>query len=108
MYYINRPGDPPSGFAGPNDAWHRHLKACMGNGLMLALDDIGAGQCASIGGTITNLGPAFRERWMLHAWVVPGQKNPWGVFANGDPALASTVRRGALAVSSEGPSGSAG
>lgn len=44
MYYIDRPGSPSTGFAGPNDAWHRHLEACMGDGLMLALDDIGADQ----------------------------------------------------------------
>lgn len=37
---------------------------------------------------MTSLGPEFRNRWMLHAWVVRGQKNPWGLFANGDPALA--------------------
>jgi hypothetical protein len=88
MYYVDRVGRPPSGFAGPNDLWHRHLQACMSDAFMLALDDISNEQCAQLGGAMTRLGPEFANRWMLHVWVVPGEKNPWGTFANGDPALA--------------------
>jgi len=88
MYYVYQDGRPPAGFAGPNDLWHRHLSACMSGGFMLALDDVTSDQCAGLGGTITALGPEYKSRWMLHVWVVPGEKNPWGTFANGDPALA--------------------
>jgi hypothetical protein len=88
MYYVNRVGRPPSGFAGPNDLWHRHLQACMNEGIMLALDDISVEQCAGIGGVITPLGAEYESRWMVHVWAVPGQENPWGTFANGDPVLA--------------------
>ena len=88
MYYIDKVGSPPAGFAGPNDLWHVHLQACMNEGFMLALDDISNDQCAGLGGAMTQLGPEFANRWMVHVWVVPGEKNPWGLFANGDPILA--------------------
>lgn len=87
-YSIDKVGSPPAGFAGPNDLWHRHLQACMNDGFMLALDGISNDQCAGLGGTMTQLGPEFANRWMVHVWVVPGQRNPWGLFANGDPVLA--------------------
>jgi hypothetical protein len=88
MYYVFRDGGPPAGFAGPNDLWHRHLSACMSDGFMLALDDVTNDQCAGLGGSITVLPEEYKSRWMVHVWVVPGQKNPWGTFANGDPVLA--------------------
>jgi hypothetical protein len=88
MYYVHRDGGPPAGFAGPNDLWHRHLTACMSDGFMLALDDVTSDQCAGLGGSLTLLPPEYKSRWMVHVWVVPGQKNPWGTFANGDPVLA--------------------
>jgi hypothetical protein len=88
MYYVDEKGGPPDGFAGPNDVWHTHAAACMSGGFMLALDDISVGQCTKMGGVMTPLGPKFAHRWMLHVWLVPGEKNPWGMFADGDPALA--------------------
>jgi hypothetical protein len=88
MYYVYRESGPPAGFAGPNDQWHVHEQACMGEGIMLALDDVSVDQCASLGGALTLLPPEYKYRWMVHVWVVPGQQNPWGLFANGDPALA--------------------
>jgi hypothetical protein len=88
MYYIFKTGSPPSGFAGPNDVWHVHLQACMNNGFLLALDDISNRACAALGGAMTQLSPEYANRWMVHVWVAPGEESPWGVFANGDPALA--------------------
>jgi hypothetical protein len=88
MYYVDAKGGAPDGFAGPNDLWHTHAAACMSNGFMLALDDISSGQCTKLGGAMTPLGPKFANRWMLHVWAVPGEKNPWGMFADGDPVLA--------------------
>jgi hypothetical protein len=88
MYYVYREGAAPPGFAGPNDLWHVHEHACMAEGFMLALDDVTVEQCATLGGAITQLPPEYRYRWMVHVWAVPGQENPWGLFANGDPVLA--------------------
>jgi hypothetical protein len=88
MYYVEHEGGPPDGFAGPNDLWHTHAASCMSNGIMVALDDISSAQCTKLGGAMTLLGAKFANRWMLHVWVVPGEKNPWGLFADGDPVLA--------------------
>jgi hypothetical protein len=88
MYYIDTAGRAPDGFAGPNDHWHNHRAACMANGLMLAIDDVTVGSCTRLGGSLEPLPDKFASRWMLHAWVVRGYTNPWGVFADGNPALA--------------------
>ena len=88
MYYIHTPGDAPDGFVGPNDHWHNHRGACMANGLMLALDDVTEQSCTRLGGSLEPLPPSFASRWMLHVWVVPGNVNPWGTFADGNPTLA--------------------
>jgi hypothetical protein len=88
MYYIDTPGDAPEGFAGPNDHWHNHTAACMSNGFMLALDDVTERTCTRLGGSLDPLPRNFASRWMLHVWVVPGNANPWGLFADGNPALA--------------------
>jgi hypothetical protein len=88
MYYVETGGDAPEGFAGPNDSWHNHQAACMGDGIMLALDDVTTATCSRLGGVVTPLSAEFASRWMVHVWVVPGNTNPWGVFADGNPALA--------------------
>ena len=88
MYYVETDGDAPAGFAGPNDHWHVHETACMSNGIMLALDDVTDTASARLGGALVPLPRNFANRWMLHVWVVPGNTNPWGTFADGNPALA--------------------
>jgi hypothetical protein len=89
MYYIDtKGGDAPAGFAGPNDHWHNHTAACMANGFMLALDDVTERSCTRLGGALRPLPAGFASRWMLHVWVVPDNTNPWGIFADGNPALA--------------------
>ncbi len=89
MYYVDtNGGDAPAGFAGPNDHWHNHTAACMADGLMLALDDITERSCTRLGGALEPLPEGFASRWMLHVWVVPDNENPWGIFADGNPALA--------------------
>ena len=88
MYYIDTAGAAPDGFEGWNDHWHNHRAACMANGLMLALDDVTAASCARLGGSLEPLPDDFASRWMLHVWVVPDNVNPWGTFADGNPALA--------------------
>jgi hypothetical protein len=89
MYYIDtKGGDAPAGFAGSNDHWHNHTAACMADGFMLALDDVTERTCTRLGGALEPLPRNFASRWMLHVWVVPGNANPWGTFADGNPALA--------------------
>lgn len=88
MYYIDTAGAAPDGFAGPNDHWHSHTTACIAGGLTVALDDVTERSCTRLGGTLEALPPNYASRWMLHVWVVPGNANPWGRFADGSPALA--------------------
>ena len=74
----------PTGFAGPNDTWHRHSGLCVANGWVDREDVADASDCAGsyLGG---------RDLWMLHAWVVPEWKNRWGEFATTNPLLCPPV-----------------
>jgi len=80
--------DPPDGFAGPNDHWHRHTNLCItftnGRiGIPFPPDgDVTREQCAAVHGRF------FRKSlWMLHAWVVPGWASPQGVFSHANVDL---------------------
>jgi hypothetical protein len=72
---------PPDGFAGDNDHWHEHAGICT-VGDRLVSGDFGSDPvaCKKVGGV---LGKA--DGWMLHAWIVPGDANPDGVFATENP-----------------------
>jgi hypothetical protein len=73
----------PSGFAGPNDHWHRHTNLCI----TFDKGDIGIpfppdgsvtdAQCKAVKGMFMR-----RTFWMVHAWVVPTWKSPQGVFSH--------------------------
>ncbi len=78
--YWLRADREPAGFAGPNDAWHRHSGLCVANGWVDREDVAGSSECAGsfFGG---------RDLWMLHAWVVPEWENRWGEFATTNPLL---------------------
>jgi hypothetical protein len=74
---------PPSGFAGPNDHWHRHTNLCIvfknGTiGIPYPPDsDVQKSACDALHGMF------MRETlWMVHAWVVPGWESPQGVFSH--------------------------
>jgi hypothetical protein len=84
-YFVVSHG-PPDGFEGPNDEWHQHLGLCLRNAENLGLvTRVGftVAQCHARGGVVFD----GRDLWMLHAWVVPGFTNPWGVFASANPHL---------------------
>jgi hypothetical protein len=75
--------DAPTGFAGPNDHWHRHRNLCItfGNGkigIPFPPDtNVLKSQCDAKNGRF------MRETlWMVHAWVVPGWESPQGVFSH--------------------------
>jgi hypothetical protein len=65
----------PAGFAGNADRWHRHFGLCFDpSGRLRREGLIDQSDCP---GDWLNGG----DLWMLHAWVVPGTPNPWGLFA---------------------------
>jgi hypothetical protein len=77
--------NPPEGFAGPNDHWHRHSGVCLGNGsdvLFPPDSNVTAVQCANVHGSYMRI-----TGWMVHAWVVPGWESPRGVFSHENPDL---------------------
>jgi hypothetical protein len=78
-YWVRAP--TVEGFAGNADTWHRHSGLCFDPTGMLVRENVWARtQCA---GTWLN----GSDLWMLHAWIVPGDPNPWGVFASLNPTL---------------------
>lgn len=82
--YWLRAADEPTGFAGPNDTWHRHSGLCVANGWVDREDVPSSTECAGsyFGG---------RDLWMLHAWVVPEWQNRWGEFATTNPLLCPPI-----------------
>jgi hypothetical protein len=81
MYYAM--GNPPEGFAGPNDHWHRHSHVCIkpsptGIDVPFPADaDITQAQCSGVGGLFMSI-----TGYMVHAWVVPSWESPQGVFSH--------------------------
>jgi hypothetical protein len=80
-YVVESVGHQPAGFAGPNDRWHRHRGLCFKDGLLEPTAFKDPDKCALLAGRYLS----GETLWMLHAWVAPGPKNPWGVFAIVNP-----------------------
>ena len=83
-YWVRSP-TAPKGFAGPNDHWHQHVGLCFENGWLRRENLPSRAACEGdwINGS---------DLWMLHAWVVPGAENEWGLFAEINPALCPDPR----------------
>ena len=83
--YWVRTSDPdgPGGFTGSADQWHRHYGLCFAQTGLLEREDVN--DPTTCNGVYLNGG----DIWMLHAWVVPGAANVWGVFAPLNPQLCS-------------------
>jgi hypothetical protein len=83
LMYLGSDVNPPEGFAGPNDHWHRHSNTCVvfdGGGIKVpfpADSSVTKTQCDNVHGVFMR-----RTIWMVHAWVVPGYESPSGVFAH--------------------------
>lgn len=83
LMYLGSAVNPPEGFAGPNDHWHRHSNTCVifkSTGLVVpfpADSSVTLPQCTAVHGTFMR-----RTTWMVHAWVVPGWESPSGVFSH--------------------------
>ena len=81
-YWVRTSGPAgPSGFSGDADHWHRHFGLCFDNHGQLERENVDdRSTCA---GSWLN----GSDMWMLHAWIVPGDANVWGVFAALNPVL---------------------
>jgi hypothetical protein len=83
LMYLSGDVNPPEGFAGPNDHWHRHANTCVifgGAKIKVpfpADSSVTKSMCDGVHGTFMR-----RTTWMVHAWVVPGWESPSGVFAH--------------------------
>jgi hypothetical protein len=75
--------DGPAGFTGDADHWHRHFGLCFDRQGMLQREDVT--RPAACNGPWLN----GKDLWMLHAWIVPGAENAWGLFAPLNPSLCS-------------------
>ena len=77
-YYV-KGNSAPSGFAGPNDHWHRHIGLCVSLKTLTVIggEKTSPAECAAMGGRKA----AGGEFWMVHAWVVPAWDSPQGVFS---------------------------
>lgn len=84
-WLVKAPTDePPEGFTGENDWWHRHESLCFQMEEMLVQgEDLTESQCSDRNGENVILD----EYWMAHAWIV----RPWltngDVFTNHHPCL---------------------
>ena len=78
------PTNPPPGFRGDNDWWHRHQLLCFNTtNFRVVGEDITDATCASRGGINLHLG----SYWMVHAWIVDGWQHEPDVFVNHHPCL---------------------
>jgi hypothetical protein len=81
-YWVRTRGSvEPDGFAGPSDKWHRHFGLCFDRKGLLQREDVRSPLLCN--GVYLN----GADMWMLHAWIVPGAANPWGLFAPLNPQL---------------------
>lgn len=78
VYYdVTTRQTPPDGFQTDADGWHPHAGICQVNGSVAVV--VPAETCALLDGRQI-------DGWMLHAWLVPGEDNPAGVFAESRPS----------------------
>jgi hypothetical protein len=84
-YLVVHRGSPPRGFVGPNAQWHQHFALCVVDGALRARNACGPTRRLLDG----------RDLWMLHAWVVPEWRNPWGVFVPLNPRRLPPAERAA-------------
>jgi hypothetical protein len=83
VMYESLTAQPPAGFIGPNDHWHRHSNVCVkftaGQiAVPFAADqNVTPQECSDVHGSFMK-----KTVWMVHAWVVPGWESPQGVFSH--------------------------
>lgn len=72
--------EEPEGFIGHRDQWHRHLGLCFEDGQLTTESNSDASTCNGDWLRGDNI-------WMVHAWIVPGMENRFGVFHSVNPRL---------------------
>ena len=78
-------GNPPSGFPGANDWWHRHPLLCVDTTTgAVTGEDLTDAACTGTGGLNLHLD----KYWVIDAWIVPGMRHQPDVFAEAHPCLA--------------------
>jgi hypothetical protein len=83
VMYESLTAQPPAGFIGPNDHWHRHSNVCVQfTGGKIAVpfaadQSVTPQECSDVHGVFMK-----KTVWMVHAWVVPGWESPQGVFSH--------------------------
>jgi hypothetical protein len=83
VMYESLTAQPPAGFIGPNDHWHRHSNVCVKfSGGQIAVpfaadQNVTPQECSDVHGIFMK-----KTVWMVHAWVVPGWESPQGVFSH--------------------------
>jgi len=83
VMYESLTAQPPSGFIGPNDHWHRHSNLCVqftpGKiAVPFAADqNVTPQECSDVHGVFMK-----KTVWMVHAWVIPGWQSPQGTFSH--------------------------
>ena len=83
VMYESLTAQPPAGFIGPNDHWHRHSNVCVQFSAgkiavpFAADQNVTPQECSDVHGVFMK-----KTVWMVHAWVVPGWESPQGVFSH--------------------------
>ena len=72
--------EEPEGFVGMTDQWHRHLGLCFENDRLTTENNPDPSACNGDWINGDNI-------WMLHAWIVPGMENRFGIFHSVNPRL---------------------
>jgi hypothetical protein len=85
LSYATLGDEPPEGFAGENDEWHRHPSLCIVGGLVVGPDSTPEELCDSVGGRKGM--PWGKPMWMGHLWQIEGWESPWGLFSGENPVL---------------------
>jgi hypothetical protein len=87
---LGHPDNPPNGFAGPNDPWHKHDGnggLCIRSGVVVGAESTTDKECKARGGRKV----ALPNLWMMHAWVADSWPSSWGLFSAEHPELGGVV-----------------
>lgn len=87
MFLVASGQQPPAGFDGDNDHWHRHGTLCtttMDGHLYIASEHATDEECAALGG----VNVSYDSQWMVHIWLpVYDGWVPTDVFNRTHPSL---------------------
>jgi hypothetical protein len=86
--------NPPAGYAGGNDWWHRHNRICLDPksnrwppNILAGAEEIPDEQCTALGGFNA---PVPGGMWLLHMWLTPPYQYRPDLFVSGHNCLMET------------------